>query len=592
MKRILSLLLILAFAASTYGQNVQYDTIITIVKLDRLVYDTTIIARSGVPKVSGITPEVTTLGEATPEQPQPESADAVESDDRFAALSPEVDDPTELALTILAEDMKEHVYILASDIMEGRETGKPGQKKAATYIARQFESYGIPAIGDEPTYFQDLPLVSEKWGDVGMTVNGNVYEYMKDFYCFPKSNRSRPLIEKEEVIFLGYGVDDEVYSDYEGVDVQDKVILIYQGEPMNEDSVSYITGTREFSNWALNWRTKLRAARNRGVKAVLFIERNVPFYVSRYTFRLTEPRLRLASKDPAKEFANSAYISTDLAKEIIGKKFNKVVNARDKIKTTGKPQHVVLNCDFELRQAEEKIEVIGDNVLGYIEGSDPELSDEHIIITAHYDHLGVKGDEIFNGADDNASGTSAVLEIAQAFSKAKNEGKGPRRSVLLIAVSGEEKGLLGSEHYADQPFLSLDDAVANLNIDMIGRADKAHEDDIDYIYVIGADRLSTELHEINAAANAKYLQIDLDYTYNAKDDPNRFYYRSDHYNFAEKGIPAAFFFSGTHKDYHRTTDTAEKLDYNRMERVARLVFYTAWELANRNGRIVVDVEPE
>ena len=243
-------------------------------------------------------------------------------------------------------------------------------------------------------------------------------------------------------------------------------------------------------------------------------------------------------------------------------------------------------CDAPyLKNVLSKNKVKGENVLGYIEGSD--LKDELVIITAHYDHLGKHDSLIYNGADDDGSGTVATLEIAEAFMLAKKEGKGPRRSVLIMPVSGEEKGLLGSKYYTDNPVYALENTVANLNIDMIGRVDEYHENP-DYVYLIGSDRLSTELHEISERVNEKHFNLELDYTFNAKDDPNRYYYRSDHYNFAKNNIPVIFYFNGVHEDYHKTTDTVEKINFEKIEKISRLVFLTAWELANREDRPLVD----
>ena len=211
-----------------------------------------------------------------------------------------------------------------------------------------------------------------------------------------------------------------------------------------------------------------------------------------------------------------------------------------------------------------------------------------MVISAHYDHLGKTGNDIYNGADDNGSGTTTVLEMAQAFALAKDMGVGPRRSVLCLLVTGEEKGLLGSEFYSENPLFSIENTVVNVNIDMVGRVDKKYENNPNYIYVIGSDRLSTDLHKINEDINQKYSHITMDYQYNSEKDPNRYYYRSDHYNFARKGIPAIFFFNGTHEDYHRITDTVDKINFDKMEKVGRHFFHTAWELANREERIVVD----
>jgi len=224
----------------------------------------------------------------------------------------------------------------------------------------------------------------------------------------------------------------------------------------------------------------------------------------------------------------------------------------------------------------------GENVLGYIEGTD--LKEELIIITAHYDHLGKHEEKIYNGADDDGSGTVAAMEISEAFMLAKKEGHGPRRSVLVMTVSGEEKGLLGSAFYTDNPIYPLENTVANLNIDMIGRIDDWH-DTANYVYLIGSDMLSQELHDVSEQINKEHIGLDLDYTFNAEDDPNRYYYRSDHYNFAKNNIPVIFYFNGVHEDYHKITDTVEKIDFNKIQTITRLVFLTAWELANRDERI-------
>ncbi|MFC0185845.1 Peptidase family M28 [Pseudarcicella hirudinis] len=227
------------------------------------------------------------------------------------------------------------------------------------------------------------------------------------------------------------------------------------------------------------------------------------------------------------------------------------------------------------------------NVLGFIEGTDKK--DEILIISSHYDHIGqTKQGIVFNGADDDGSGTVAVMAIAKAFSKAKEEGKGPRRSILFLTVSGEEQGLLGSEYYTEQPVFPLVNTVCDLNIDMIGRFDPHHKKATDYVYLIGSDKLSSQLHSISETANQTYTHLNLDYSYNVENEPNQFYYRSDHYNFARKGIPIIFYFDGVHEDYHQSTDDVEKIDFNLLQKRARLVFYTAWEIANRENRPLVD----
>ena len=231
--------------------------------------------------------------------------------------------------------------------------------------------------------------------------------------------------------------------------------------------------------------------------------------------------------------------------------------------------------------------VATENVVAIVEGSSK--PEEYIVISSHLDHEGIKNGKIYNGADDDGSGTVALLEIAEAFQAAAAEGNGPARSIIFLHVSGEEKGLLGSRYYTDNPLYPLANTVANLNIDMVGRTDPKRESNHrNYVYLIGTDRLSTELHEISEAANAASVKMELDYTYNAADDPNRFYFRSDHYNFAKNNIPVIFYFNGTHADYHKPTDTVEKIEYDLLAQRAQLVFYTAWELANRENRIIVD----
>lgn len=227
-----------------------------------------------------------------------------------------------------------------------------------------------------------------------------------------------------------------------------------------------------------------------------------------------------------------------------------------------------------------------ENVLAFIKGT--EKPDEILVISAHLDHVGHHDGEIYNGADDDGSGTVALLEIAEAFHKAKKDGIGPKRSILILHVTGEEKGLFGSRYYAENPVFPLKNTVANINVDMIGRVDPGHKDNPNYIYVIGADRLSTGLDAAVTEANKNLTDFTLDYKYNDRNDPERIYYRSDHYNFAKNGVPSVFFFSGIHEDYHQPTDTPDKIDYPLMTTRTKLIFHTAWNLANSAERIKVD----
>lgn len=228
------------------------------------------------------------------------------------------------------------------------------------------------------------------------------------------------------------------------------------------------------------------------------------------------------------------------------------------------------------------------NVIAYIKGS--EYPDEILIISGHSDHEGFTEDAIYNGADDNGSGTAAILEIAQAFKKAENDGFSPKRSIVFLHLTGEEVNLTGSRYYTKHPIFPLQNTVANLNIDMIGRVDDSHETHPNYIYLIGSDRLSTELHYISESANKHFTNLELDYRLNSNSDPNQYYSRSDHYNFAQNGIPVIFYFNGTHDDYHEPTDTAEKINYPLLQKRTKLIFTTAWYIVNNKNRIKVDLD--
>lgn len=227
-----------------------------------------------------------------------------------------------------------------------------------------------------------------------------------------------------------------------------------------------------------------------------------------------------------------------------------------------------------------------ENIWTFIEGS--EKPNEIVVVSAHYDHVGIKNKEVYNGADDDGSGTVALIEIAKAFQKAKNEGHGPKRSILILHVTGEEHGLHGSRFYSENPLFPLANTVADVNIDMIGRHDEFHPNSSDYIYLIGSDYLSTDLFNVCEETNKKYGNLSLDYKYNDRADPNRFYYRSDHYNFAKNGIPSVFLFTGTHTDYHKPGDDVEKIEFDALTKRTKYAFAIAWEIANREKRLVVD----
>lgn len=511
------------------------------------------------------------------------------------AQTPQLKPPTEertpaekAAATITPLELEKHLRVLADDDMEGRETGQPGQKRAAEYIAGVFAELGLPKIVNGDSYFQEIGFKSEKWETTALLIDGESYSHLRDWYAIPSMNNDLS-VNADDVLFMGYGIDDPKYSDYKK-SVNGKVILIYSGEPMTKDSIYLLTGTNQPSEWSEAIGQKLRIAKDKGAKAVLIIDGNLKKNIGMVRRFIVNASMRMDDgSNPAGELANSAFISTTMAQKIIGKRFKKVVKAREKISRKGKAKNIRLKTPVNLTLKKDVNKLSGENVVGYIEGSDPKLKDEVVVITAHYDHLGKRGTSIYNGADDNGSGTSTVLEIAEALVTLKNMKAGPRRSVVCMLVSGEEKGLLGSEYYVNNPLFPLEKTVANVNIDMVGRVDKKYADNPNYIYVIGSDRLSTALHEINESVNERHTQLVLDYTYNDDNDPNRYYYRSDHYNFAKNGIPAIFYFNGTHDDYHQPTDTVDKIQFDKMSVIGRLAFHVALEIANRDERLPVDV---
>jgi Zn-dependent M28 family amino/carboxypeptidase len=308
-----------------------------------------------------------------------------------------------------------------------------------------------------------------------------------------------------------------------------------------------------------------------------------------YKHFFTGMKMRLKNSGEADDQGTKIFmISKTMADEIFSTSKKSLDKLKDNIDKKGKPVSYQFPTSVFMDTKSRMIDTFGKNVLAYIEGTD--LKDELVVITAHYDHIGIEESLVYNGADDNGSGTVGLIEIAEAFSIAKAEGNGPRRSILVMPVSGEEKGLLGSEYYSENPVFPMESTVANLNIDMIGRVDEDHADDPNYIYLIGSNMLSTDLHEISEWANSTYVGLNLDYKFNSLDDPNNFYQRSDHYNFAKNNIPVIFYFNGTHEDYHQATDTIEKIDFELIELRTKLVFFTAWHLANQDEQPEVNVQ--
>ena len=381
-----------------------------------------------------------------------------------------------IAAGITAQAIKTHLDVIASDEYEGRETGTEGQRKAANYIANHFKSSGIPPLEDG-TYFQKVILTKQSWDNISLSVNGHSYKHLFDYYALPVFNPSMSKISVNEIIFLGYGIDAPAYSDYKGKNVKDKVILIYNGEPMDDEGVYHVTGTKEASSYSDDLAKKLEIAYTYGVKAVLLIDTDFKTSLGNYRRMINGRRMGFGDDSKyADKKANHFAISTEVAKKIMGRKMKKVIKARDKIKAKGKSKSLKIKAKIVLSQTKTIKRMESENVLGFIEGTDPERKDEIVVVTAHYDHLGTRGGGIYNGADDNGSGTSTVLNMAEVFAKAKGNGFGPKRSVLFMLVTGEEKGLLGSEYYTRFPVYPLENTIVNVNVDMIGRRDEVHKD--------------------------------------------------------------------------------------------------------------------
>lgn len=483
-------------------------------------------------------------------------------------------DAAQFGKVISPDALRKHLFYIAGKETEGRGTGTPGIEKAAVYIENQFKEAGLQP-GNKGSYriwytlYQDSMLFSSI--KVGNQTFAAGYHFTGDL----RQGRNHK-IDAGEIVFAGYGIDDPAYSDYKGLDVKGKIVLIADGEPKSGDTTYTITGTSRRSQWGFNQGMKIRAAEKQGAKAVLVMVNTFPkFDPNRKINRgPLYPAFTVNEKSPA------VYrISDSVAMAILGNQFAAI---KETAKNSGALKTASINTNITLRFEKQQFENKACNVIGLLPGTD--LKDEYVVITGHMDHLGKRDTVIYYGADDDGSGTCAVMQMAHAFAAAKKAGKGPRRSIIFMTVSGEEMGLWGSEYYTQNPVFPLEKTTVNLNIDMIGRVGneyaKDQPDSLNYVYVIGDDKISSDLRPISERANNEHVKLKLDYRYNDPKDPNRFYYRSDHYNFAEKGVPILFYFDGVHKDYHRPTDTPDKINYDMYARRAQLVFHTGWIMAN------------
>lgn len=491
--------------------------------------------------------------------------------------------------TITTRDLKKHLSFLASDELGGRFTLSPSSGIAARYLASELESYGYRGAARDGSFFQKVPL-SYRNIDVPnshVSVNGSGSKQRFGYATGFAVETPEDISFSGDLVFVSYGIASPMnhHDDYAGLNVRNKVVVAIEGVPES------LMGLRLSADEQVE-----RAARARGAAGVIKIPNaQVLITWSEVTsFLASQQQLGLPPR-PSASGRDLPVVTAgpDLIRALARAMGKQIA---DLTSSTGKhlrPTVIPASAEVRLR-VDVKEAPLAHNVAGILEGADPRLKDEYVVFSAHYDHLKTADSgEIYNGADDDGSGTAAVLEIAQAFSV----GDRPKRSILIIFHTAEELGLFGSEFNTDyEPAVPLVKLVANFNIDMIGRSRPEGDTDVrnrsltdkDSLYVIGADKLSTELSRLNEQTNLETVRMRFDYTYNDDKHPERFYYRSDHYNYAKHGVPVIFYFTGVHRDYHKTTDDVEKIDFVKMERIGRMIFATGWRVANLDHRIVVD----
>lgn len=477
---------------------------------------------------------------------------------------------------ITAKALKAKLSVIASAEMEGRETASPGQKKAAAYIESEFKRMGLkPGNGD--SYQQSYPVYQDNLTEKSITVNGNTFVWDKDF-IYALQTIATGKWDYSNVVFAGYGIVDEAkgINDYAGLDVKGKLVMILEGSSAGMPTMGQ-GGNRAFSANPASPAAKMRAATSKGAAGLLVVSANFPRKIP------TETKGGMyLKKNEGAGFLMST-VSTTLAQSILAKSTTSI----SEFAATPKGDYAAV-INIVATKTTDNLE--SSNVIAYLPGTDKK--EEYLFLTGHYDHLGKRGEVIYYGADDDGSGTVGVMQMAEAFAAAAKKGKSPRRSIVFMTVSGEEKGLWGSQYYSEHPIFPLEKTTADLNTDMIGRVDteRLTADSLNYVYVIGHDKLSSDLPIINEAANKASSNITLDYKYDDPADKNMIYYRSDHYNFARKGVPVLFFYDGMLlADYHKPTDTIEKINFELMQKRTLMVYYTACEIANREEMLKRDI---
>lgn len=482
--------------------------------------------------------------------------------------------------------LRAHLELIASDELEGRDTPSRGLDIATLYVATQLKLWGAKPAGDNGTFFQRMPLTSRAIDRTGSTLQfgGKTFSYGASLQAGNVAFQG-----SGKMVYAGHGyvVKSKNVDPYAGLDVNGKIVVVATGMP---SGVS-------FSDLRLAGSERpAQAAKARGAMGVLI----VADATDNTSWNSEEPVRRGFMQpdygDAPDSPGPSIRIRSDIAKELFT---GEATSVEEILKGSDAPEKGFALSDSKtviVNVIEQKTTIYTRNVVAIVPGTDAKLKDEYVAYGSHIDHVGMRtsgtGDMIFNGADDDGSGTVAILEIAHALLT----GPRPKRSSLFVWHCGEEKGMWGSEWYVQKPTVPLTSIVAQLNIDMIGRSKPAGDvnpanKDLsgpNGIYVIGSTMMSTDLQKTSEAVNKKFLNILFDYRYDDPKDPQRFFFRSDHYSYAKKGIPIIFYFSGVHEDYHRTGDEAHKIDYEKMSKVARTVYATGWELANAAKRPVVD----
>lgn len=501
--------------------------------------------------------------------------------------------------TISAAQLRNYLFFIASDEMEGRDTPSRGLDTTAKFIAMNLERWGFKPAGDDGTFFQRIALHRDQVDPAHSTaeINGQKFNFGDDF--LPNAvgaTLSGPLVYAGN----GWVVKSKGLDAYQGVDVKDKIIVIAgQGFPKGITRAD-LSGTS-----GVDWFSPTVYAQQHGARGIL--------QIADATMTQNWEQIRQRSMQPARATVDKFQTQANVATIAMSAKMANALFEGEKFDAATlltKAQNGEQVAAFDLNSSKTvniTVAVKPDhpttqNVVAIWEGSDPILKNEYVAVGAHYDHIGVagsgqcqalNGDTICNGADDDGSGTTAVLSMAEAISHAKLR---PKRSVLFVWHCGEEKGLWGSRYFTAYPTVPLDHVVTQLNIDMIGRSKKEGDTNRsnatltgpNQIYVIGSTMMSTELGNLSQTVNKSYLNLQYDLRYDDPNDTNRFFFRSDHYNYAQKGIPIIFFFDGVHEDYHRPGDEPQKIDYVKMEKVARTIYMTLWEVANLPARPKVD----